>query len=506
MDRRRLEAVSSLSEIEIAFFGKTARARKAGGKTMEADPNRITYLDNARNILVYNVVALHVACMFTYPLQFFWAVIDKTGSSRFYETALIAMDSYLMPCLMFIAALFIFPSLQKGTAPEYIKKRFLRLVVPALVFLFCAGDIYFQLLLQRLNSVAPSYAETFLSFWRFCLNMPGVYLSGSEATLNMVVFNMQVVWFLMLLFFATLVVVLASLPFRRRNDIEPEKVEGRRNIIAKTLVFAAVLGFVYAAALLYYAFRDIQLLSWLIIGKVLQFQITKIWILLPLFLFGLYAYRKRWLTGDIGSWKIWGILAFTFLAVYVLLHHITLLPVVEEWAKVREHNLLFNDRLAKPLTGVTFELTALGTWFLLPAVCIFLLMFLLSFAKRFFNRSNAVTAFCSRHSINVYVLHYAFVLILQYTFLDLPGPSIVKGVLMILIVIPACLWLSHRLVYPYPRAAIASFVLLKLIALAAGFTFYYFALLAVIFISFAGAVIESTRYMTNRKTASATAG
>lgn len=81
---------------------------------MENTQNRFVYLDNIRNVLVYNVVLVHVISMFAYPLSFWWAVIDKEGSSRFYETSLIPMDIYLMPCLLFIAALFIFPSLKKA--------------------------------------------------------------------------------------------------------------------------------------------------------------------------------------------------------------------------------------------------------------------------------------------------------------------------------------------------------------------------------------------------------
>ena len=77
---------------------------------MEDNQNRFVYLDNIRNILVYNVVLLHVIQMFAYPLLFWWPVIDKERSSGFYETLLIPMDIYLMPCLLFIAALFIFVS------------------------------------------------------------------------------------------------------------------------------------------------------------------------------------------------------------------------------------------------------------------------------------------------------------------------------------------------------------------------------------------------------------
>jgi len=158
---------------------------------MENNKNRFVYLDNIRNILVYNVVLLHVMQMFAHPLLFWWAVIDKEGSSRFYETCLIPMDIYLMPCLLFIAALFILPALKKHTPLEYIKNRFLRLCVPAIVFVFCAGDIFFQLLSKRLNPVSPDYLETFLNLWRSFVNLPGLYLSSSQKTLNTVVFNFQ---------------------------------------------------------------------------------------------------------------------------------------------------------------------------------------------------------------------------------------------------------------------------------------------------------------------------
>ena len=202
---------------------------------MENNKNRFVYLDNIRNILVYNVVLLHAMQMFAYPLLFWWAVIDKERSSGFYETFLIPMDIYLMPCLLFIAALFILPSLNKSTPLEYIKNRFLRLCVPVIVFLFCAGDIFFQLLLKRLNPVSPDYLETFLNFWRSFVNLPALYLSSSQNTLNTVVFNFQHTWFLTFLFFMTLVVVLLSLPFKRKNSESGKGGQPERKLSFKRL-------------------------------------------------------------------------------------------------------------------------------------------------------------------------------------------------------------------------------------------------------------------------------
>lgn len=461
---------------------------------MESNQNRFVYLDSIRNILVYNVVLLHVISLFAYPLSFWWAVIDKKGSSRLYETGLVAMDIYLMPCLLFIAALFIFPSLEKHTPLEYLKRRFLRLCIPAIVFLFCAGDIFFQLLLKRLNSVPPAYLDTFLNYWRAFINLPAVYLSSSQKTLNIVVFNFQHTWFLTLLFFLTLVIILLNLPFKGKHG-EPKIVDSRKKIILKTIIFAVALGIIHTAVMIFHVIRHIDFGSWIIIGKTLQFQTGKIWILLPLFLFGLYVYKKEWLSkGDIGSWKIWGIMAFILFGIYVFLYHTGILPALDEMFKVAEHNRMFGNQMAMPAVDGSVQRTFLMTWLLLPPVLLSLLMFFISLAKRFFNNPNEITAFCSKHSINVYILHYVPVVLLQYTFLNMPVPSIVKILLMMIIIIPACLWLSHRLVYPYPKTAIAFFVALKLIALAAGFMFYYFALLALIFISFAGAVYESANW------------
>jgi hypothetical protein len=329
--------------------------------------------------------------------------------------------------------------------------------------------------------------------------MPGIYLTGSEKTLNAVLFNFQHTWFLTLLFFMTLIIVLLSLPFKSKNS-EKTKVDSRKKIILQTMIFAVAFGIVFTAANLYYVRHGISFSSFVIIGKAVQFSILQIWTLLPMFLFGLYVYKKEWLTrGDIGSWKMWGVMSFIFLASYVLLCHIGLLAVFEEMIKVMEHNLQFDNQMSMPVVNRSFQIAARCTRFLLPLTCVFLLMFFLSFAKRFFNKPNAITTFCSKHSINVYILHYIPVLILQYTFLNLPITPIVKIILMTIIVIPACLWLSHRLVYPYPKIAIAFFVALKLVSLAAGFTFYYWALLALIFISFAGAVYESAMFMVAQK-------
>ncbi|HDQ04632.1 MAG TPA: hypothetical protein ENN23_08760 [Deltaproteobacteria bacterium] len=462
---------------------------------------RIVYLDNLRNIIIYNVVVYHAFLAFAYPLLFWWATVDKDGSARIYETAIRTMYVYMMPCVIFIAALFILPSLQRSGALAYIKKRFTRLYVPVIVFLFCAGDIFPYLLSKRIGNLSLTYPDTFIAFWRSFANIPLIYFSDADKIMNTIGFNFYHTWFLTLLFFLTLIFVLARLPFAKKAA-KPVSLDSRNKIILKTILFAVTLSLVYFAVAWWYVVHDIQLNGWTLLGKAVIFENIQIWVLVPLFAFGLYAYKKEWLTrGDIGSWKIWGMLTLIFLGLYIYLMHFIYLPEVEGMYKIVEHNTLFEDKLEMPVIGDYLARVIIPIWLLVPLACVFILMFLLSFAKKFFNKPNAVTAFCSKHSINVYILHYIPILIFQYTFLNVPVSPVLKIVVMIIIIAPACLWLSHRLVYPHPKTAILFFVTLKLIALAAGFEFYYWALLAIIFISFTGAVFEFTKFMASRKKA-----
>lgn len=467
---------------------------------MKTYRDRYTYLDNIRNILVYNVVFVHVICMFAYPLMFWWSAIDKNGSSRVYENLIISMDIYLMPILIFIAALFIFPSLNAKSMPEYIKKRFFRLFVPVIVFTFCAGDIFYQILIKRLDTSHPTYLLTFFDYWRDFLNSGVITFIGEGKMLNQISFGTGHLWFLSFLFFITLLVVLLTIPFRKKEK-KRRKVDSREKIIIKTFVLAWTLGFFYAVAAIIFAGKGIRFDSWIRVFGLVEVRIDQFLMLLPLFLFGLYMFRKNWLTkGDIGSWKMWGIISAVLIFLYVLLIHSGLLPTLEELYKIAEHNYIFLDKIPFPILTDSFKQTCLIMYILRLPICIFLMMFFLSFAKKFFNKANKITEFCSRHSINVYILHFIPVLLLQYSFVTIPVAPIIKTILMIIIVIPACLWLSHRLVYPHPIVAISFFVMLKLASLVIGFDFYYIALLAVLFISFAGALYESVSLLVSVKT------
>jgi len=403
------------------------------------------------------------------------------------------MDIFLMPVLLFIAAQFIIPSLRARSAAGYVKKRFRRLLIPVFVFTFCAGDFFHQFLLMRLGGTVPDYTRIFTEYWRDYINSGAVSYIGWGETLFRVGFNMLHTWFLSFLFFLTLPVVAAVTVFRLKRK-EQEEIESRNKIIIKTVLFALLSGILFCILMILLTVNGVNLHAWMRIAGIIQFRINQFFMLIPLFFFGLYVYRKDWLTrGDIGNWKLWGALAVLFLLPIIYLGYTKYLPGIEPFIRTAEHNMLTGDNLPDPEVSKEFgQVYTLIQFTMLPA-CIFLLMFFISFAKRFANSQNPITDFCSKHSINVYILHYVPVIMLQYGFMNLHLPPVITITAAMIIVVPACLWLSYRLVYPYPLVAIGLFVSLKLISLYLGFNVYRGALLVLLAVSCAGAAVESVR-------------
>ena len=318
--------------------------------------------------------------------------------------------------------------------------------------------------------------------------------------LNQISFNMGHAWFLSVLFFMTLFVVLFAIPFKKKEKVQ-EQIDSRKKITIKTIFLSMILGFFYTLIAILFIAKGIRFDSWIRVFALVQVRLDQFFMLLPLFLFGLYMYKKEWLTrGDIGDWKMWGILSAALIFVYVLLFNNSLFPSLDEIFKIVEHNSMFPDKMPLPVLTDSFKQAGLLIFLLKIPICIFLLMFFLAFTQKYLNKPNKITAFCSKHSINVYLLHFIPILILQDSFLNMPVAPIMKTILMLVIVIPSCLWLSYRFVYPHPLAAISFFIVVKLVSLFAGFDFYYMALLAMLLISVAGALFESIRLLMLKKT------
>jgi hypothetical protein len=450
----------------------------------------LVFMDNLRVFVVGNVVFFHAIAMFAYPLVYQWPIVDKNGSSRIFECLILVLDTYMMPHLIFIAAFFIFFSLETRSSSEYVKKRFMRVFVPVIVYTFCGGDIVYQIQMKMQTGSFQAYSTVFFDYWRDFSHFGVISFIGQGKALNQISFDMQHTWFLSILFFFTVCTVAAALPFMKHGK-KREKTDSKKRIITTTVVFALAMSLLYGVVTTLFAVNGIDFGSWIRFLGLVQVKINQFWMLLALFLFGLYMYRREWLTkGDIGSWKSWAMLSAVFLLPFILLAVNRYLPTIGEFVRIAEHNMASPDQLPLPESTSAENLVYLLINMLSMPICIFLVMFFLSFCKRFFNKPNPITAFCSLHSINVHLLHYIPIILLQYGFMEIPLAPFARLLLMLFIVVPGCLWASHRFIVPHPLAAVSFLVAFKLVSLVAGFEFYYKALLMLFFTLFACGLFE----------------
>lgn len=93
--------------------------------------------------------------------------------------------------------------------PGYLKKRFLRLMVPVFVYTACAADIFYQIRYKRAGLDALTYFNTFLGFWKDLFLGPGLVFMNKLPFFNPS-FKVGPTWFMSFLFAATLVIVFFS--------------------------------------------------------------------------------------------------------------------------------------------------------------------------------------------------------------------------------------------------------------------------------------------------------
>lgn len=131
-----------------------------GGK-----PARRTDLDWIRVLAVLLLVPFHGALIFVLSPYAVMYVKDTVGSS-FLDIFSGWIHQFHMPILFYVAGASTFFALKKRTAAQYVKERFLKLLLPALagIVLLIPPMTYITAIW---NGAHISYGEHFLNFWHF---------------------------------------------------------------------------------------------------------------------------------------------------------------------------------------------------------------------------------------------------------------------------------------------------------------------------------------------------
>ena len=361
-----------------------------------AGASRIAAVDYLRGFSIVLVVAIHSAAGYavvipaSHPHHSWLAGAPVADSHRLVGTDqfLHFNDIFLMSLMFFVSGLFAWPSLPHKGSSNFLRDRVLRLGIPFLVALLLMPLAYYSA--YRARAIDPSF-ET---FWREWLSL-GFWPSGP-------------LWFvaILLAFDAVAASVYKLIP----RLLEHLNRFGSRASRRPTVFFAGLIvtsAFVYLPMQIAFG-AD----SWVKFGPFFL-QTSR------LLHYGVYFFAGVAVgVGDIGHsfiardgrlarrWLAWVLAALVLFAVD-LVRIVVISPIAVEngWAPLMRHLM----------SGLTFVMSCAATSFAMLAL----------FVRFTTTRISLLDSF-SQNAYGVYLVHFGFVLWLQYALLQAPLAAVAK--------------------------------------------------------------------------------
>ncbi len=392
---------------------------------------RVAFLDNIRYLMILLVVVYHSVAAYATVVPW-WFYHDSTFFAADITRELL--DVFMMPVLFFVAGYFVLPSLEKKAVGEFLTDKARRLLIPWVL----AVLVILPLLLydQPNQPVRP--------FWNYWLS----YLEGFPTQLSFLPHTLTQgpYWFLSLLFAFFVLFALVHRLTRRwwAGTVAPaeRKVTSGNSVLMPLAVFGVLTFAVYFVSLLL-----VPDTTWLTLNMFLEFQPTRVVLLVCYFALGVYAQSHKWFAGakSLGNLALWGAISVALVVAYLF--------------------------VGQPLFGDLAGVPGLPVGLLLPFAFIrsFLLLsvlvVLLSVGLRYWNRSSRVDRELSATSYNTYLTHLWFVLIIQAALLEWTGSSLAKFVIVFVAALVVSFAISRWVIGRHGRATATVIVALLIFCL-----------------------------------------
>jgi hypothetical protein len=354
-----------------------------------AAPARITALDRARTFITLLVVLHHSVVNYTH-----FGSGDRMRWLGF-DLVVLFNDSFFMACMFFISGLFVRDSLARRGGANFLGHRVFRLGVPFLISIFVLMPIAYYPTFLRYH--LPGTADfNFLHFWWHTLTI-GPWPSGPS-------------WFLWVLL--ALDAIAAAIWYLAPRAIEMLGKPINALRYRPGFAFAAFLMFSITIYLpMHLMFGDT---SWLEPGRFpLPIQTSRILLYAGYFLVGVGVGAADLRAGLLAQnselasrWKLWLSFALLFYGAILLLVY-------------AHHNWIANFN-SPPLSwrtqyGLAFAMFSAAMTFAVPA-------FYLRFAKSSLHLLDALRP----SAYGIFLVHYIFIIWLQYALYDPPLPAFAK--------------------------------------------------------------------------------
>jgi len=402
------------------------------------DPDRISFLDNLRYLMVLLVVILHAASSYSNHAPW-WSVKEANESSFFFDVVMVLLDVFPMPILFFIAGYFAIPSYCKNGQRLFLRRKFKRLGLPLLLMIPIvspfSGYVY--------HYTRHGYSS-FLSFGEYWLDYMNSALDFRiKILISVDQFNHSHLWFMsLLLFFFIIFSVLA------RNTVrhEPASPCDKPIEISSTKSTLAVLTGVGFFTILSTFIADSIFANpsnpnpWVSIANILQFQPGKVVSYTLYFGMGIYAFQKKWfMAGELpGRLSLWMVLSILLAFCYLV-------------------------ALKQLMDGASLEIYLVFI-FVRSFLSVVSLMMFTKWAYLHWNRTSRLDALLASNSYYMYITHFLIVIILQLALsFWSDGPVLLKFVIIAVASIFLSCAIGQYALKLYPRLSVIGIYALLII-------------------------------------------
>ncbi len=358
---------------------------------------RIYWLDNLRTFMIFLVVLLHAGIVYeSSGIGAFisWVVLDPATNDISGIFSFIILDIFVIATMFFVAGFFTPGAMDKRASWEFLKSRFVRLILPWMVAVLTLIPLYKVLYLYSRNLPQEPWT-TYFHFSRESLT------------------GMNWLWFLPVLFLFNIIhLVLAKLKIRI-------------NISFNLAVFIAFL-----VTIAYGFFVDAFALSGWTKTIVIDFQNERLLIYFMVYLLGALAFRQNLFDEKPSSKKLYLFVVFTCFIPIFAYTFLRLAPLFNPGG------FIFSPEIDLLLRWTSFSLSL---------VCLIYLS--VETFWRYIDRTGRTWNELNKNSYGVYIIHVIVMAVIAILLLSVPLPSLVKYLTLTLLTI----LVSNLLVSLYRR-------------------------------------------------------
>jgi hypothetical protein len=370
--------------------------------------SRVIFLDNMRYLLVVGVVLQHASN--SYMGLDWWPV--KDDASVIVTWLNTFLDAFLMPSLFFVAGYFAVPSMRPRTLFSFLRAKAKRIGVPWLV---CSLTICPLLpavyhFTRDGFAVRQSFWDIYKALFRNAAELDIGFLPPMDMVMQNNLFYQRYMWFLgvLMLFFVIFGCLYQARPVWFARKL-PEKMDGKTSYFSdlKLMLAIGIITSLGSTLLILIMFLLADGISdpetWLSLGNLVQFRLSRIFLYSTYFFLGIVAFRNRWF--DRGR----------------LTRHVRVKSVVTAFLVFLlltvKYQMMHGPDHLEQVFGLLF-------WLVLNGVCISALGFFLSLCFRYLSKPRPFHKSMAENSYEIYLSHYLFIILFQLALLPvawMPG-------------------------------------------------------------------------------------